>query len=196
MAMARERSSDITLLLRAWGRGDEAALDRLTPLVYDELRRMAQRYMNNESPGNTLQATALVNEAFLRLVDAASVEWQDRAHFFAIAARLMRRILVDGARARGAFRRGGQAHRIDGTTTFDLDHISTLDSGRSAELIALNDSLEALSRWDSRKAQVVELRFFGGLSVEETAEVLKVSVQTVKRDWKLARAWLTRELTR
>ena len=194
--MASERPLDITLLLREWGRGDQEALERLMPLVYDQFRRMAQSYMNNEFPGHTLQATALVNEAYLRLVDAANIDWHDRAHFFAIAARIMRRILVDNARARAASRRGGQAHRIGAPAAFDLDQVPDLGSGRGAELIALDDQLEALSRWDSRKAQVIELRFFGGLSVEETAEVLKVSIQTVKRDWKLARAWLTRELTR
>jgi RNA polymerase sigma-70 factor, ECF subfamily len=192
--MAGERSSDITLLLREWGRGDQEALERLIPLVYDQLRRIAQVHMKNESPGNTLQATALVNEAYLRLVDAAGIDWHDRAHFFAIAARIMRRILVDRARARAASRRGGQAHRTSAPTAFNLEQVPDFGADRGAELIALDDQLKALSQWDSRKAQVIELRFFGGLSVEETADVLKVSIQTVKRDWKLARAWLTREL--
>jgi RNA polymerase sigma factor (TIGR02999 family) len=184
------QTAEVTRLLRAWSAGDHAALDQLTPLVYAELRRMAGRYMQRENPGNTLQATALVNEAFLRLVDATGVRWQDRAHFFAISAQMMRRILVDAARARGSAKRGGGAVRLD--LNESIDGLREPD-GR---LVDLDEALEALARFDARKAKVVELRFFGGLSVEETAEVLKISPPSVMRDWKLARAWLMRELSR
>jgi len=184
------QTADVTRLLRAWSVGDRAALDQLTPLVYAELRRMAGRYMQRENPGNTLQATALVNEAFLRLVDAAGVRWQDRAHFFAISAQMMRRILVDAARARGSAKRGGGAVRLD--LNESIDGLPAPDH----RLVDLDEALESLARFDARKAKVVELRFFGGLSVEETAEVLKISPQSVMRDWKLARAWLMRELSR
>jgi RNA polymerase sigma factor (TIGR02999 family) len=181
---------EVTRLLRAWGGGDQAALEKLTPLVYTELRRMARRYMQQEKPGNTLQATALVNEAFLRLVDIVGVRWQDRAHFFAISAQMMRRILVDAARARGSGKRGGGAERLN--LNESIDGLS----GPDGRLMDLDDALEALAQFDVRKAKVVELRFFGGLSVEETAEVLKISVDTVMRDWKLARAWLMHEMSR
>ena len=191
--MATTGSAEITALLRAWGGGDAAALDRLTTLVYDELRRMARRHMRKEAAGNTLQTTALVNEAYLRLVDMKDAGWQDRTHFFAVSAQVMRRILVDAARARGAAKRGGAGGRVAGV---DLDRIPSVDTGRAAELVALDDALEELARMDPRKARVVELRFFGGLSVEETAAVLRVSQQTVLRDWKLAKAWLTRSLSR
>jgi RNA polymerase sigma factor (TIGR02999 family) len=191
-----ENPSEITSLLRAWGTGDRAALEQLTPMVYDQLRRMAQHYMSAENPGHTLQPTALVNEAYLRLVDVKGVDWHDRAHFFAIAAQLMRRILVDAARARATAKRGGESGRVAPSPDLNLDQIPDLGLERSAELVALNDALNALALWDKRKASVVELRFFGGLSVEETAEVLGISPQSVKRDWKLARAWLMKELKR
>jgi RNA polymerase sigma factor (TIGR02999 family) len=187
-------SPEITALLKAWGSGDAAALDQLTPLVYEELRRLARRYMRNERAGNTLQTTALVNEAYLRLVDAKRVGWQDRAHFFAVSAQMMRRILVDAARARGSAKRGGQAKRVNHSNSFNLDEIPDVSTGRDRELVAIDDALNTLAEMDPRKARVIELRFFGGLSVEETAEILKISPQTVMRDWKLAKAWLTREL--
>ena len=166
----------------------------LTPLVYDELRRLARRYMRNERAGNTLQTTALVNEAYLRLVDAKRVAWQDRVHFFAVSAQMMRRILVDAARARGSAKRGGQVKRVNHSTAFNLDEIPDVSTGRDRELVAIDDALNTLAEMDPRKARVIELRFFGGLSVEETAEILKISPQSVMRDWKLAKAWLMREL--
>jgi len=187
-------SPEITELLKAWGSGDVAALDRLTPLVYDELRRLARRYMRNERDGNTLQTTALVNEAYLRLVDAQRVGWQDRVHFFAVSAQMMRRILVDAARARGSAKRGGQVKRVNHSAAFNLDEIPDVSTGRDRELVAIDDAMKTLAEMDPRKARVIELRFFGGLSVEEAAEVLKISPQSVMRDWKLAKAWLTREL--
>lgn len=186
---------EITVLLKAWGSGDVAALDRLTPLVYEELRRLARRYMRHERAGNTLQTTALVNEAYLRLVDANSVGWQDRVHFFAVSAQIMRRILVDAARARASAKRGGQVKRVNHSSAFNLDEIPDVSSARDRELVAIDDALGVLAEMDPRKARVIELRFFGGLSVEETAEVLKISPQSVMRDWKLAKAWLMRELT-
>ena len=178
----------VTELLRAWSDGDDGALARLTPLVETELRRLARGYMVRERRGHTLQPTALVNEAFLRLTDARQVRWQDRAHFLGISARLMRRVLVDHARSRGYRKRGGAAQRV------------TLNDGLIAapepalDVVALDRALEALAAADLRKSRVVELRFFGGLSVEETAEVLHVSPQTIKRDWRLAKLWLLREL--
>jgi RNA polymerase sigma factor (TIGR02999 family) len=175
-------------LLVAWGRGDQAALDQLIPLVHAELRRLARRQMSRERPGHTLQATALVNEAYLRLIDLRRVRWQDRAHFFAVSARLMRRILVDFARSRGYQKRGG------GVPPVALDEALLLAREAGRDLVALDDALEALAALDARKSQVVELRFFGGLSVEESAEALHVSPDTVMRDWKLARVWLQREL--
>ena len=186
--------AEITTLLRAWSRGDATALDRLTPLLYDELRHLAHRYMRHERAGHTLQATALANEAYLRLVDVKGVDWQDRVHFLAVASRVMRRILIDAARTRASAKRGGAMARVDHATPVDFDHLPAADRG--AELCALDDALDSLSRLDPRRAQVIELRFFGGLSVEETAEVLEVSPQTVMRDWRLARAWLARELAR
>jgi len=182
-------TAEVTRLLRAWSGGDRAALEQLTPVVYAELRRMARRYMQRENPGNTLQATALVNEVFLRLVDATGVCWQDRAHFFALSAQMMRRILVDAARARGSSKRGGGAVRLE--LNESIDGLPEADS----RLVELDEALESLGRFDARKARVVELRFFGGLSVEETAEVLKISAQSVMRDWKIARAWLMREMS-
>ena len=186
--MTREADPQVTALLLAWRAGDAAALDRLIPLVYDELHEIAERCMRRERVVQSVQATALVNEAYLRLVDAR-VDWHDRTHFLALSARLMRRILVEHARARSAEKRGGDAARVTlaegvgGTDEQPLD------------VIALNDALEALTRLDDRKGQVVELRIFGGLSVKETAAALDLSPETVMRDWKLAKVWLTRELT-
>jgi RNA polymerase sigma-70 factor (ECF subfamily) len=187
--MQGEPSVDVTSLLRAWGRGDPAALDELTPVIYEELRRRAHSYMKNERGDHTLQTTALANEAWLRLVNVSVVDWKDRAHFFAIAANMMRRILVDAARARGREKRGGSAQRVD------LDQIPDISARRDPELIAIDEALKTLAELDPRKAKVIELRFFGGLSVEETAEVLKVHEQTVLRDWRLARVWLMREMS-
>jgi len=187
-------SNEITGLLKAWAGGDPNALDRLTPLVHDELRRLAARRMRRERPGHTLQTTALINEAYLRLAAVRELDWKDRAHFFSISAQLMRRILIDGARARSAEKRGGRGQRVAHSLAFNFDEIADT-SQRSEELIALDDALLALAQLDPRKTEVVELRFFGGLSVEETAQVLGVSPQTVMRDWKLARAWLMHELT-
>jgi RNA polymerase sigma factor (TIGR02999 family) len=179
---------EITELLLAWGRGEQSALERLTPLVYDELRRLAHRYMGRERPGHTLQTSALVNEVYLRLVDSSHVRWQNRVHFFAVSAQLMRRILVDFARSRNNLKHGGDARRVS------LDEALLVSHGNSTDLVALDDALNALASLDARQSQVVELRFFGGLSVEETADVLRVSEGTVRRDWSLARAWLHREL--
>ena len=189
-------NAEITRLLKAWGRGDKAALDRLTPLVYEELRRLARNYIRKEQRGHSLQATALVNEAFIRLVDGRAIDWQDRAHFFAVSARMMRRVLVDAARARGSAKRGGHAERVDHSTAVNLDQFPTTRADISAQLCALDDALNTLAAMDPRRAQVVELRYFGGLSVEETGRVLNISAQSVMRDWKLARAWLARELSR
>ncbi len=183
-------SAEVTRLLRAWGGGDQAALEQLTSLIYGELRRLARRQMQRETPGHTLQTTALVHEAYLRLVDVTNITWQDRTHFFAVSAQMMRRILVDAARARVSGRRGGRSPRVNLDESIDAAPV------RGRELIALDDSLNALAQMDPRKARVVELRFFGGLSVEETAEVLKISPQSVMRDWKLAKAWLGREMNR
>jgi RNA polymerase sigma factor (TIGR02999 family) len=188
-------SAEITRLLKAWGRGDSAALDRLTPLVYEQLRRMARSHMRKERPGHTLQATALVNEAFLRLVDTRNVDWTDRAHFFAVCARVMRRILVDAARSRAAIKRGGHADRAEHSTAINLDQLPNPASEMSAQVCALDEALDTLAQLDPRRAHVIELRFFGGLTVEETAHVLQTSPQTVMREWKLARAWLARELS-
>ena len=179
---------EVTQLLRAWSEGDHEALDKLTPLVYDELHRAAHRYMAQERPGHTLQTTALVNEVYLRLVDIREVTWQDRAHFFAVCARLMRRVLTDFARSRGYLKRGGDSPHVA------LDQALLVNLEPPADLIALDDGLNALAAFDPRKSEVVELRFFGGLSVDETAEVLKVSPKTVDRDWKLARLWLLEEM--
>jgi RNA polymerase sigma-70 factor, ECF subfamily len=181
-------SSEFTVLLKAWSAGDRDALDRLTPLVYQELRRIAQRYAGREGSDRTLQATALVNEAYFKMVDSAGVDWQDRAHFFAVSAQIMRRILVDAARMRDASKRGGGAAHLQ------LDGIIVAAPERGDEVVAVDQALEELAKFDPRKAQVVELRFFGGLSVAETAEVLKLSEQSVLRDWKLARAWLLERL--
>ena len=179
---------EVTQLLRAWSEGDHEALDKLTPLVYEELHRAAHRYMAQERPGHTLQTTALVNEVYLRLVDIREVTWQDRAHFFAVCARLMRRVLTDFARSRGYLKRGGDSPHVA------LDQALLLCLEPPADLVALDDGLNALAAFDPRKSEVVELRFFGGLSVDETAEVLKVSPKTVDREWKLARLWLLQEM--
>ena len=188
--MRTHSPKEITRLLVAWGDGDEAALAELAPLVHEELHRLAHHYMGGERPGHTLQTTALVNEAYVRLIDWKNVRWQSRAHFFAVSAQLMRRILVDFARSRGYRKRGGGAPRV----TLDDEVIGSDDKG--ADLVALDEALESLARLDARQSRVVELRFFGGLSIEETAEVLKVSAGTVRRDWSLARAWLHRELSK
>lgn len=191
--MPPEDARNITQLLKAWSQGDESALERLTPLVYARLRRLAWHHLRRERAGLTLQGTELVHELYLRLVDASDIEWQDRAHFYAIASHVMRRILVDAARTRGAAKRGGQAERVD-TTNLDLAEIAVAD--RATEVCALDDALTTLAALDPRRAKVIELRFFGGLTVEETAEVLDVSPQTVMRDWKTARVWLAREVRR
>lgn len=187
--MALEASPDITGLLKAWAGGNPDALEQLTPLVYDELRRIARRYMRQRSP-QTLQTTALAHEAYIRLVNADGLRWQDRAHFFAVAAQMMRRILIDAARARVAAKRQGEALRVTFTEAL------AIPAGQDADLVALDDALAGLAKLDARKARVVELRFFGGLSVEETAEVLQISPQSVLRDWRLAKPWLAREVAR
>jgi len=179
----------VTQLLVAWGGGDQAARDELMPLVYEELRRLAHQCMSRERPGHTLQTSALVNEAYLRLVDQKNVRWQDRAHFFGIAARLMRQVLVDYARKRRYAKRGGDARRVP------LDEAMIVSEERAADVVSLDDALKSLAEIDPRQSQIVELRFFGGLSIEETAEVLAVSPGTVMRDWTLAKAWLRRAVT-
>ena len=186
--MADVPSHDVTRLLARWKDGDEAALQQLVPIVHEELRRLARRQMAGERPGHTLQPTALVNEAYLRLVNLKQMQWQDRAHFFAMGARLMRRILVDFARSRGYQKRGGGGKQVSLAQAFEVA------AGQPTDVVALNDALEALADVDERQSRVVELRFFGGLSVEETAEVLNVSRETVKRDWKFAKMWLLRHL--
>ena len=177
-----------TALLLAWNEGDPDALDALLPLVYEELRRLAARYMKSERTGHALQATALVHEAYLRLIEVQHVKWQNRAHFFAMAARLMRRILVDAARSRGYQKRGG------GAAVVSLDEALLVPIEPGTDLVALDEALTALAAVDTRKSQVVEMRFFGGLSIDETAEALHVSRDTVKRDWRMAKLWLLREL--
>jgi RNA polymerase sigma factor (TIGR02999 family) len=183
-------TDEVTQLLKAWTSGDEQALEKLTPLVYAQLHRLAQRYMAGERSGHTLQATALVNEVYLRLVDCGQINWQDRAHFFAVSARLMRRILIDFARSRGYQKRGGQVPHLS------LDEAPSVGQEPDTNLLALDDALQRLAVLDERQSKVVELRFFGGLSLEETAEVLRVSVKTAGRDWRLAKIWLSRELQR
>ena len=178
---------NVSKLLRAWSDGDQSALQHLTPLVYRELHRLARRYMQSERAGHSLQATALVNEAYLRLVDYERMQWQDRAHFFAVAGQVMRRILVDHARSHNIKRGAGVQH-------VSLEETAVLGGEQTADLVALDDAMNALARLDTRKVQIIEMRFFGGLSVEETAEVLKVSPATVRRDWSIAKFWLYREL--
>ena len=180
---------DVSQLLVAWRNGDESARDELLPLVYQELHRLAHQYMSRERPGHVLQTSALVNEAFLRLVDQRDVQWQNRAHFVGLAGQMMRRILVDYARNRGYAKRGGGALQVS------LEEQLIVSDERSAEVVALDDALQSLAAFDERKSRLVELRFFGGLSIEETAEVLGVSPGTVMRDWTLAKAWLQREIT-
>ncbi len=190
--MSDPDGGEVSTLLRAWSGGDQNALERLTPIIYDELHRLARRHMKRERPGNSLQTTALVNEAYLRLVDYKRMQWQNRAHFFAVSAQLMRRILVKHARRHNLKRGAGIQHVA-------LEEAALVGGNRAADpggnLVALDDALDALARLDPRKVQVVEMRFFGGLSVEETAEVLKVSAVTVMRDWSTAKAWLYREMT-
>ena len=183
-------TQEVTGLLRAWSEGDQAALEELMPLVYEELRRLAKRYMAREQTGHTLQTTALVNEAYLRLIDARQVTWQNRSHFFAVSAQVMRHILVDFARRRHNLKRGGEAQ------TVRLDDALLVAQEQSADLVALDDALRTLAALDPRQAQVVELRFFGGLSIEETATALGVSPGTVRRDWSLAQAWLFKEVSK
>jgi RNA polymerase sigma-70 factor, ECF subfamily len=183
-----DAGSDVSTLLRAWSDGDSEALDKLTPIVYQELHRLARRHMQRERPGHSLQTTALVNEAYMRLVDYKRMQWQNRAHFFAVSAQLMRRILVERARRHNLKRGGGLQH-------VSLEEAAVVGAGRATDLTALDDAMNALARLDSRKVRVVEMRFFGGLSVEETAEVLKVSAVTVMRDWSTAKAWLYREMS-
>ena len=186
--MSEPLDQDVTHLLIQWSKGDSAALDALVPLVYDELRRQAQLYLNREKPGHTLSSTALVHEAYLRLVKQKGVAWQNRAHFFGVAARMMRRILVDHARRNGYAKRGG------GAMTLSLDETMTPAPEREINLVALDDALNTLAKLDERQSRMVELRYFGGLSIEETSEVLGVSAPTVKREWASARAWLYREI--
>ena len=185
-----EQTSETTQLLRAWADGDQAALDRLTPRVYRTLRRIAGHQLQQERPGQTLQATALVHEAYLELIDIKNVDWEHRAHFFAVSAQIMRHILLDRARRRMTAKRGGDVECVN------LDELPDLGGNRARELIALEDALNALAAIDARKARVVELRFFGGLSVEETAAVLAISPETVMRDWKFSRSWLQAELSK
>jgi RNA polymerase sigma factor (TIGR02999 family) len=190
VTMTAPSPHELTQLLLDWSKGNKAALDQLMPLVYDELRRLAHHYLRRERAGHTLQTTALVNEAYLRLIDQRCVQWQNRAHFFGVASQLMRRILVDHARARHYVRRGGGARRVS------LDEALVVSKQRAADVLALDEALTALATIDRRKSQIVEMRFFGGLSIEETAEVLAVSPGTIMRDWTLAKAWLHREISK
>jgi RNA polymerase sigma factor (TIGR02999 family) len=188
--MQTHSPKEITRLLVAWGDGDQSALEELAPLVQEELHRLAHHYMGRERPGHTLQTSALVNEAYIRLIDWKNVRWQNRAHFFAVAAQIMRRTLVDFARDRQYLKRGGGALRVS------LGEAAAYTECRSSDLVALDEALTALAEVDPRKGQVVEMRFFGGLSIKEVAEVLKVSEETVMRDWRLAKVWLLRELNK
>ena len=187
--MTTNSPEDVTLLLLAWSDGDQAALDKLVPLVYDELHRLAHRYISRERPGNTLQTTALAHEAYLRLVDGKRVHWKNRAHFFAVAAQTMRRILVDLARARQNLKRGGGAQQVS------LDEGLVASPERSIDMLSLDEALVRLAALNPRQSQVVELRYFGGLTDEEVAEVIKISPRTVRSDWRLAKVWLYRELS-
>lgn len=190
MAMSHA-PEDLTEMLKRWSSGDRDALDRLMPIIYDELRRIAKRRFRRERPDNTLQPTALVNEVYIRLVDQKGVSWESRAHFFGIAARIMRQVLVDRARARNAAKRGGGDYKLDLTDISDVP-----DEGRRLDLLALDRALEGLATFDSEQSRIVELKFFGGLSIEETAEVMGISAATVKREWALAKSWLFRELSK
>ena len=180
---------NVTLLLRKWSEGDDSALEQLTPLVYDELHRLAHQHMRREKAGHILQTSALINEAYLRLVDQPQVHWQNRAHFFGVAARLMRRILVDAARKRDALKRGGSLIQVP------MDEATNLAQDQAANILALDDALDQLKTIDARQSDIVELRFFGGLSIEEAADLLKVSAGTVMRDWTFARAWLRQQMS-
>src|SRR5215470_4635615 len=182
-------SQEITRLLQGWSDGDEQALEKLTPLLYRELHRMAHRYMRQERPGHTLQTTALINEAYLRLISWKNVRWQNRAQFFGVSAQLMRKILVDFARSRNYAKRGAGGHVIS------LDDVPVVSRDRARDILALDDALQRLADIDPRKSQIVELRFFGGLSLEETAEVLKVSSRTIRREWDLAKTWISRQMS-
>jgi RNA polymerase sigma factor (TIGR02999 family) len=186
--MTRSSTHEVTELLIEWSNGNKTALDKLMPLIHEELRRLAHHYMSHERPGHTLQTTALVNEAYLRLVNRKSVHWQNRAHFFAIAATLMRSILVDHARSHAYAKRGGDARKIT------IDEAMIVSKERAAEVVALDDVLKQLANFDPQQSRIVELRFFGGLTIDETAEVLALSPATIKREWSTARAWLYREL--
>jgi len=194
--MMNAPSADVTSLLKAWRSGDEQALERLTPLVYEHLRRLGRQLVRKERAGDRKEATSLVHDAFARLVDARTIDWQDRAHFLAVSATIMRRILVDAARARASTKRGGGMQRVEHTSALNLDALPGATTNRAAEMCVLDDALSALAKREPRRAQVIELRYFGGLTVEETADTLGVSPQTVMRDWKLARAWLAVELRR
>src|SRR5437588_6147845 len=185
-----QNSHEVTQLLLQWSNGDKAALDKLMPLIYDELRRLARHYMSRERPGNTLQTTALVNEAYLRLINRKHVHWQNHAHFFAIAAQLMRSILVDHARSHAYAKRGGGARKIA------LDDAMAVSQQRAADVVALDDALKRLAEIDPRQSRIVEMKFFGGLTIEETGEVLGLSPATIKREWSTAKAWLYHELNR
>ena len=187
--MTRPAPEEVSQLLQDWSNGDQAALDKVMPIVYQELHRLAHHYMRKERAGHTLQTTALVNEAYLRLADYKKMRWQSRSHFFAVAAQVMRRILVEQARSKNFVKRGGGAQRIS------LDETAIVSAGRSAEVITVDEALTDLESWDPRKGKIVELRFFGGLSIEETAEVLKVSPTTVQREWRSAKAWLYRAIS-
>jgi RNA polymerase sigma factor (TIGR02999 family) len=189
LSVNSNQAADVTKLLLAWNKGDRGALDLLMPIVYDELRRLARRYMRSESPGHTLQATALVNDAYIRLVDQTRVNWQNRAQFFGVAAQIIRRVLVDHARARHRLKRGGDALKVE----LDEGNIATGRAGM--DIVALDDVLNRLANMDPRKCQIIELRFFGGLSIEETAGALNISPATVKREWAFARSWLYKEMT-
>jgi RNA polymerase sigma factor (TIGR02999 family) len=184
----RPRGEQITQLLQSWNQGDENAIEKLVPLVYDELHRLAHRYISDERPGHMLQTTALINEAYVRLVDSEHANWEGRSHFFGVCAQVMRRILVDWARSRRSLKRGGDV------PVLDLQEALAVAKQPGTDLVAIDDALQTLALVDARKSQVVEMRFFGGMSVKETAEVLKISPETVQRDWKLAKSWLRREL--
>jgi len=184
------QSDELTQLLHSWSNGDDQALDKLIPLVYAELRKLARRHMGRENSDHTLQTSALINEAYLKLIDQQSVQWQNRAHFFAVAAQVMRHILIDHARAHRFAKRGAGAVKVS------LDETAVLTDERASELVALDDALTSLASFDSRKSRIVELRYFGGLSIEETAEIMKISPVTVTREWRAARAWLRREMSK
>lgn len=187
--MSEPSSEQITRLLLDWGKGNKAALDKLMPIVYEELRRLARHYMRGQRPGHALQTTALVNEAYLKLIDSSRVQWQNRAHFFAISAQLMRRILVDFARSKNSLKRGGKFQQVD------LNESMGIPIEEKTDLVGLDEALSKLANLNARQSQIVELRYFGGLSEEEIAETLGISARTVRRDWSLARAWLYRELS-